>query len=292
MVGAIVVIGALGLAWMFWGSSPKSPSFGEGSYPIQRTVRYSFTVKNDSAQIIQDATFWTHAPVKTTSTQRTIKLEASHPYVLKTDDLGNQQLHFVFNVLPPYSSKIVRITAQLALSDVPNNLSVDDRKIFLQPGPYVQSDAPAMQQLAKEMIKANDFETAQASYDWAASNIQYSGYIREDRGALYALEQRKGDCTESMSLFTALSRANGIPARGIGGYVVNESAVLRAEDYHNWAEFYYDSTWWIADPQKKEFTTQPSRYIATRIMDVDKTNTKLSSHRFAYAGKGLTVMMN
>ncbi|HEC13221.1 MAG TPA: transglutaminase domain-containing protein [Acidiferrobacteraceae bacterium] len=286
MGGTIAVVGVLAVAWIIWGPS------GEGDYPIQRTIRYSFTVKNDSAHYIQDATFWTYAPVKTTSTQRTINLEASHPYTLKTDALGNQQLHFMFKALPPYSNKIVRITAQLALSDEPNDLAVDDREAFLQPAPYIQSDAPAMQRLAKNISKGSDYKTAQAIYTWAANNIKYSGYIREDRGALYALKQRKGDCTESMYLFTALSRANGIPARGVGGYVVNKSAVLRAEDYHNWAEFYYDSAWWIADPQKKTFAKRPSRYIAMRIMGVDKSNSQASSHRFAYAGKGLTVLMN
>jgi len=287
IAGLSAVIGVTTVAWLV-----NKPDTSEASYPIQRTVRYSFTLTNESTLTIHDATFWTYAPVKTTSTQRTIKLEASYPYDLKTDNLGNQQLHFKFKILPPYASRIIRVTAQLELSDVPNELFIDDKKAYLQATPYVQSDAPAIQRLAKELKKGNDFDTAQASYDWAASNIQYSGYIREDRGALFALEQRKGDCTESMTLFTALSRANGIPARGIGGYVINESAVLRAEDFHNWAEFYYDKAWWIADPQKKEFTKKPSRYIATRIVEDDKTKTKFSSHRFAYAGKGLTVVMN
>ena len=50
----------------------------------------------------------------------------------------------------------------------------------------------------------------------------YVGYIKNDRGALYALKTKEGDCTEFMHLFVALCRANKIPARCIGGYVQRE----------------------------------------------------------------------
>lgn len=44
-----------------------------------------------------------------------------------------------------------------------------------------------------------------------------------------------------MYLSMALARANGIPARGIAGYVYGGNAVLHPEDNHNWAEFYLDN---------------------------------------------------
>ncbi len=67
-----------------------------------------------------------------------------------------------------------------------------------------------------------------------AGNIQYAGYTKDDRGALYALKKRKGDCTEYMYLLTALARANGVPTRGIGGYVYAKDAVLRPMDHTPW----------------------------------------------------------
>ena len=58
-------------------------------------------------------------------------------------------------------------------------------------------------------------------------------------GALYAFKERRGDCTEYMSLATAVFRVNNVPARAVAGFVVEEgSAVLSSGDYHNWTEFY------------------------------------------------------
>ena len=37
---------------------------------------------------------------------------------------------------------------------------------------------------------------------WVSPSLQYAGYVKGDRGALYALNQRSGDCTE----FTESSR--------------------------------------------------------------------------------------
>ena len=69
-----------------------------------------------------------------------------------------------------------------------------------------------------------------------------------------------------MDLSVALCRANGIPARRIGGYICPESAVLKARDYHNWGEFYEGGTWQLADPQNNVLMQNQDDYIAMRII--------------------------
>jgi len=110
-------------------------------------------------------------------------------------------------------------------------------------------------------------------------------------GDVYGLEQRRGDCTEYMQLFVALARANGIPSRGMAGYLVERDAVIRAEAFHNWAEFYADGGWRIADPQRGRFDTGYGAYIATRILGVDSGAIPSSANRFCTLGDRVRVKM-
>jgi len=134
-------------------------------------------------------------------------------------------------------------------------------------------------------------KTAENIFNWVANNVKYSGYLSNDRGALYALSHKKGDCTEYMYLFTALCRASKIPARCIGGYICRKNSVLRPNGYHNWSEFYQDSTWRVVDPQNKNFMKDPSHYIAMKVFGSSSESSMGGYHRFRFKGDGLKVRM-
>ncbi len=269
-----------------------APRVPEATYSISRQIRYGFTIQNKTNRLLKHAEFWTYGPVKQTPTQRCVRLEASHPYKLIFDDLGNQILHFTFNDLPPYATKIITIKADLELSDTPNPISLQDPQRFLRAEKYIESDDPELSRLAKKFKAPKPVKTAENIFRWVADNVRYAGYLPNDRGALYALRKKKGDCTEFMYLFAALCRANNIPARGIGGYVSNENAVLKPNGYHNWVEFYYDGAWWLSDPQKKIFMQNPSRYIAMRVIGKSENSPIGRFHRFRFVGDGLEIKMN
>jgi transglutaminase-like putative cysteine protease len=125
-----------------------------------------------------------------------------------------------------------------------------------------------------------------------ADNLRYAGYVKNARGARYALAHQKGDCTEFMALFVALCRADRIPARGIGGYVLKNSSIVKPAGYHNWAEFYHDGVWHAVDPQNNVFMPSLTEYIAMRIIG-DPANSSLPAFsRFGFKGHGLAVRMN
>ena len=180
----------------------------ESGYSIPRLIQYSFTLQNKTNRLLENAEFWAYAPVKETATQRTVKLEASHPYQLISDDLGNQVLHFKLKTLPPYATMIITIKAFLELSDISNPVSAQDLQPFLQPEKYIESDNAELFRFAKKFISHKPVKTAQNIFRWVADNLEYTGYLRDNYGALYAYKNRKGDCTEFMSLFIALSRAD------------------------------------------------------------------------------------
>jgi transglutaminase-like putative cysteine protease len=135
-------------------------------------------------------------------------------------------------------------------------------------------------------------ETAQKIHNWVGGNIHYSGYKKHPLGALYALKRLKGDCTEFMYLVAALCRANKVPARGIGGYVVKDDSILRPNGYHNWVEFYYEETWRLSDAYERTFMKNPAQYIAFRVIGSPADSIMQDFPRFRVKGEGISVRMN
>ena len=262
------------------------------AYSIPRQVQYSFTLSNKTNRLIKKVEFWAYAPVKQTSTQLCDNIKSSHPYQMITDDLGNQVLHFTVNDFPPYATKIIQIKARVLLSDKPVPATVRDIKPYLKAEKYIESDDPGLSNAAEKLNSSSRLKTAENIFHWVAGNVQYAGYIKKNRGALYALSHKKGDCTEFMYLFTALCRAVKIPARCIGGYIAKENSILKPGYYHNWAQFYEDGAWRISDPQNKVFMKEDSNYIAMRIIEQKPDNQMLGFNRFRVQGDGVEVKMN
>lgn len=262
----------------------------ETAYEQTKILRYSFTLRNTSNRPLTDVEFATYAPVKHTSTQRCCQaLTANNPYKLEIDPIGNQILRFRFDVIPPNGQHIVNISATVETTSIPHTEPPPTEGLFLSAEPFVERDATAITDLAAKLKSDTTATTSKRIYDWVETHLHYAGFIREDRGALYALKERKGDCTEYMYLTMALARANAIPARGLSGYVYANNAVLRSEDNHNWSEFYFNNAWQLIDSQKKTYTAQQADYIAMRILFPE---TRANAHRFWYTHPDLTVQMH
>lgn len=88
---------------------------------------------------------------------------------------------------------------------------------YLNTSPFIESKDAKIRELARELMMSNDdktdWEKVEAMYDWVRDNVEY----REGplKGALAALKDKNGDCEELTSLFIALCRASGIPARTV-----------------------------------------------------------------------------
>lgn len=232
----------------------------------QIRIRYSVIVQNKSKTPLKQAKIKIQAPVFSTGTQLSHQIQASHPCRIEKDPLGNQTIEIQWDLFAPFSSKIVTVQSDLDIWRQSKTIGRIDADTFLAPEPLIESDGSDMQLLAGQLAAKTTEETVRRIFDWVSTNVTYSGYVKRNRGARYALIHRKGDCTEYTSLFVALCRANGIPARPVGGFICPNSMVVDVNDYHNWAEFYLDGRWRIADPQKKQLMTDESNYIAFEIM--------------------------
>lgn len=92
-----------------------------------------------------------------------------------------------------------------------------DRKLlaYLAPSPKIESKDPKIRAVAKRVgaDKEKAWEHVEAIYDWVRENVKYkNGPLK---GALAALKDGTGDCEEMTSLFIAICRAAGIPARTV-----------------------------------------------------------------------------
>jgi hypothetical protein len=95
-----------------------------------------------------------------------------------------------------------------------------DRKIrpFLAPSPYIESTNPQIKALADSVGvgRASAWDRVEAIYDWVRDQIRFE----DNRGqqvktTLETLRDGTGDCDELTSLFIAICRAGGIPARTV-----------------------------------------------------------------------------
>ncbi|MCP4687395.1 MAG: transglutaminase domain-containing protein [Desulfobacterales bacterium] len=260
-------------------------------YTIPRKIQYTLVLRNTTGQRVEMAELWTYAPLRETSTQRRVRLATSHPHERLPAGPDNEILHFQFPDLSPYAVKTIDVEAEFLLSDRPNPFSQPDLTPWLEAAPYIESDHAALIQRARALSADNPLKTAENIHNWVADNVKYIGYTRRGRGALYALQYNKGDCTEFMYLFAALGRAAGVPTRCMAGYVQEQSGPLKPAEYHNWAEFYHDGAWRLADPQKRVFMKSGAAYIATRVIQDGDNGPMGNFNRFRYKGAGVEVEM-
>jgi transglutaminase-like putative cysteine protease len=159
-----------------------------------------------------------------------------------------------------------RLTLGVARPRLQNaSLTPRESKEFLGPDKLVPiTGAPA--QLAAEVAqtKSTTLEKARAIYDYVFANMRYdktgSGWGRGD--VLYACSAKRGNCTDFHSLFIAMARSQGIPARFEIGFAI-PAAQNTAEiaGYHCWAEFFDPQYGWVPvdiseawkHPEKKDY---------------------------------------
>lgn len=295
--GVVIFLGCLAAAMVLieWSVGPeRTPAKPMAS---ELLVRYGFTLKNTTNQTLQDVSFSTFAPVLKTAFQELETIEASRPFTQRSDELGNQTLNFDVPELPPFGQLVVTITARLTMwsqPGVPFSASSSESS-----EPLVNRGADYVAQILDELkvldTQQEGLEHALPIHQWVHQNLRDVGYVSRDRGARYALVERKGDCTEFMHAALALFRVSGVPALGIAGFRVNgRGAVISAADYHNWTIFNGENNadqWHLSDPHGDVFNTDESQYVAFRILETGRSEITNSQRFFSYDPR-VVVEMN
>jgi transglutaminase-like putative cysteine protease len=261
------------------------PVISQASEPlIRRRLRFTFVFSNPLSRALERQIFWCYLPVQTTAVQRLCDVQTSAPHRLLDDAQGHTIFELSFDHFPALAQKIVTVTSEVELAAQSRLQDLAQTRPWLGAERFIESDEPRLRALASTLRRSNQRDTVHAIYEWVQLNLIYAGYIPEDLGALQAFLQRRGDCTEYADLVVALARANGIPARMIGGYVTDHDLAPRPQDYHNWAEVYLEGAWRLVDAQKGNWWEPINQYVAFRIYRDAAINPIGSAHRYRLQG--------
>lgn len=90
-----------------------------------------------------------------------------------------------------------------------------DVRVYLGPSPEIESTSARVKSLARELDLDEEKPWAgiEAIYDWVRENVEHTQ--AHQGGALAALEEGQGDHEDLTSVFIALCRASGVPARTV-----------------------------------------------------------------------------
>ena len=222
------------------------------------TFHYAFTVKNlptgkkvrvwlpaahsDAYQEVKVVSAKGDLPLKTTSESK----YGNEIYFAEARSAAQSDLHFdvEYDVV-----RHERVTLHPAAHMVATSLTSKERREDLQPDVLVPiTGLPAELAVKVTDGKTQPLDKARAIYDYVFTTMKYdktgTGWGHGD--VLYACDAKKGNCTDFHSLFIAMARSQGIPARfEIGFPLPPDKHSAEIAGYHCWSDFYIDGKGWI-----------------------------------------------
>jgi Transglutaminase-like superfamily len=133
---------------------------------------------------------------------------------------------------------------------------------WLAPEPLIQSRDPRIGAQARQIIgrERSPARVAELLTRWVSRALARApAGATSAPSAVKVLAARRGDCNEAASLFVALARSAGLPARTVSGLLYLNDRFY----YHAWAEVYL-ADWITVDPTFDQFPADAARLrIAT-----------------------------
>ena len=227
-VPVIVGLFAVALCDSLWGqeSSPSSPRFSS-----PQTVYYELGLKIKSNGRASGITGTVPLPINWPEQQvsviKEIKTDNLRDFVYKNLTKESRQLVLKANRLSPGETAQGTVLLKIEKRNLMIPKSVDQLvfaekisgrvKSYLKPSPYIESKHKRIKEVAQS-IEMSDQESAwqhvERIYKWVRENIRYE-FDTKIHSCIAALDAGHGDCEELSSLFIAICRAKGIPARAV-----------------------------------------------------------------------------
>jgi transglutaminase-like putative cysteine protease len=228
----------------------------KGGYPsiVTHRVTYEAIVTNKSDNAIRYLEMFIAIPPQIPLRQEVLDLHIKPTSGSQANDLsGNNWVHFTQNEIPPkssatfgYSTLIRSRSIRYALPAATKSIRIPGSlKNYTKPENFIDSHHHLIKDLARDIARKNPgpIQFISAAMRAVHKTLKYEQQD-EERGAAYAIEKRKGDCTEFAALFTALCRAYGLPARLQAGFGYSGTRFER----HAWSEVWVRGLWVPVDP--------------------------------------------
>lgn len=172
------------------------------------------------------------------------------------------------------------------------------RRLYTDPAEYIDSDHPAVESFASAAVPEDtgDREKASRLYRAVRDGIRYNPYVDmrtpETFRASGVLAAGNGYCVGKASLYAAVCRVHGIPARVGFADVRNHLTTEKLREsmgtdvftWHGFTEVYVDGAWRKATPT---FNATLCAKVGVQPLDFDGHNDALMH---AFDGTGRTYM--
>ncbi len=223
------------------------------------TFHYAFTVRNipagkkvriwipaaqsDAYQEVKIISAHADLPLKKTSESRF----GNQIYFAETSGSAQPELHFDVEYDVIRRERVA--LGQTAPHPVAASLSFIEKQQDLQPDVLVPvTGLPADLAVKVTQGLTQPLDKARAIYHYVFTTMRYdktgTGWGHGD--VLYACDAKKGNCTDFHSLFIAMARSQGIPARfEIGFPLPPDKHSAEIAGYHCWSDFWIDGKGWI-----------------------------------------------
>ncbi len=267
-----------------WGPCFVPAGAAKADGPLLRRLRFNLAATNPTGAALIDQRAWLYLPMARATFQRLLGLRVSMPWQRVDDELGHCIVHLHFDRIAPFDTRLVSLTADLEIRPEPMFERLADPAAWLGAERHIETDDADIRALAAELRRATPSATGRAIFEWVRDNLAYAGYLPGELGARETLRRRRGDCTEYAALAVALARANGIPARLVGGHVCDRDMAPRAEDYHDWAELHIAGKWRLLDAQRGCWLEPADQYVAFHVQQDTLANPIGPARRYRVEG--------
>lgn len=228
----------------------------EAVNPRYAHLRFDFLLRNDGPGEVARLDVYVAIPPNRDN-QRISGLSFSAPYTLLTDRYGQAAAYFRFTNLSSGQQATVSWEGDVeieamnyggepgqvgGLDQIPSDLVsayTTNESLYRLESSIIQNAA----QVARNGA-TNPYWIARNIHDFVANRLTYNNDSHWDDAETVYLQQH-GSCSEYTFLFIALCRANGLPARYVGGTRQRQDGTYVDTVFHRWAEVYLPPYGWV-----------------------------------------------
>ena len=273
-----VITALVSAAALLMGISYAAPRKASSAVPSRSfTLDYTIHVPALPAGS-HELRLWIPLPYQGTDAFQTIsqlKIESPLKYRIdRESEFGDRYAYVVANAAEaakPFDIKVslhaTRFEHRVSLTPSENAPAAPhfETARYLRPDKLVPIDGQIAQLSAEQTAGATEpLAKARKIYNYVIATMHYdhdgNGWGHGD--AIYACNAKHGNCTDFHSLFIAMARAAGVPARfQIGLPLPLDSHAGAITSYHCWAEFFNPQNGWMPvdiseawlHPEKKDY---------------------------------------
>lgn len=173
---------------------------------------------------------------------------------------GHQEISYSFNIISRKVSFL--LPEKLPISSLNNS----SNQKYLETTDLVQSGDEELVQLLTtlDIDRNSDFiEALTRIFNFVHNNIKTTGFSGKT-DALTALRLQEASCNGKSRLMVGLLRTLKIPARLVGGIILNPGTKTVT---HQWLEVLIGDEWVTMDPTNNHFAEMPKNYLITSYGD-------------------------